>query len=158
MIHAKTIEFSWHTLAYEHRPKSVDWYWALGIISVVGSGVAFLQRNFLFGFLILFGGFLVALFASKKPNELSVEISVHGVNVNNDLIYFKNISGFWMYENMFGVPKLVLKTNRNLHPMTSLPIPEDIDIHGLRNFLMQHIPETELQESFTDLLLEKIGF
>ena len=44
---------SWEVPAYEHRPKTSDWYWALGIIAVSGSVAAFFLGNFLFGVLIL---------------------------------------------------------------------------------------------------------
>ena len=158
MIHTETTEFSWDTIAYEHREKTTDWYWALGILSVVGSGIAFLNRNFLFGFLILFGGFLVGMFASRKPDDLSVEISTHGVMINNQMMYFKDIAGFWMHRNMFGVRKLIFKTNRNFTPIISVPLPDDLRARDLQEFLIEFIPEIELQESFTDLLLERIGF
>ena len=158
MIHEETTEFSWDTVEYEHREKSTDWYWALGILTVVGSAIAFLTKNLLFGFLILMGGFLVGIFASKRPDPLSIEISTHGIMVNGKLFYFKDIAGFWMYRNMFGVRKLILKTKRNFAPIISIPIPDDIKAVDLRTFLLEFMPETELQESFTDLLLEKIGF
>jgi hypothetical protein len=158
MIHNETTEFSWDTMEYEHRDKSTDWYWALGILTVVGSAIAFLTKNILFGFLILFGGFLVGIFASKKPDPISIEISTHGIEVNKKLFYFKDIAGFWIYRNMFGVRKLILKTARNFAPMVSIPIPEDVRASELRLFLLDFLTETELQESFTDLFLEKIGF
>lgn len=158
MIHEETTEFSWDTVEYEHRDKSADWYWALGILTVVGSAIAFLTKNLLFGFLILFGGLLVGIFASKKPDPLSIEISTHGIVINGKLFYFKDITGFWMYRNMFGVRKLVLKTKRNFAPIISIPIPDDVRAVELRTFLLKFMPETEIQESFTDLFLEKIGF
>jgi hypothetical protein len=158
MIHEETTEFSWDTVEYEHREKSTDWYWALGILVVVVSAIAFLTKNFLFGFLILFGGFLVGVFASKKPEPVSIEISTHGIVVNKKLFYFKDVAGFWIYRNMFGVRKLVLKTAQNFTPIISLPIPDDVRASELRIFLLNYIAEVELKESFTDLLLEKIGF
>ena len=158
MIHEETTEFSWNTIEYEHRPKSTDWYWALGILVVVGAIIAFISRNFLFGFLILMGGFLLGIFAGKPNDPLSIEVSAHGIVINGKQLYFKNISAFWIYRNPFGVRKLIFKTNKNMNPMMSLPISEDIKASELRDFLLKYIPEEELQESFTDLFLEKIGF
>lgn len=158
MLHQETIEFSWNTFEYEHREKSTDWYWALGILVVVGAAIAFISKNFLFGFLILMGGILIGLFANKKNDPLSVEVSMRGVTINDRPVNFADIKAFWMYRNPFGIRKLVLKTNRNLAPMVSLPIPDDMRAADLHEFLLQHIPEQELQESFVDLLLERIGF
>ncbi len=158
MLHEETIEFSWDTYEYEHREKSTDWYWALGILVVVGATIAFISKNLLFGFLILMGGFMVGLFASKKNDPLSVEVSMRGVVINGRPMNFTDIKAFWMYRNPFGIRKLVLKTNRNLAPMISLPLPDDMRAAELREFLLEHVPEQELQESFVDLLLERIGF
>lgn len=158
MIHDETIEFSWNTYEYEHREKSTDWYWALGILVVVGAVIAFITKNFLFGFLLLLGGFMIGLFAGKKNDPISIEISIRGVLLNGKVINFPDIKAFWMYRNPFGVRKLILKTNRNFAPMVSLPIPDDIRAADLREFLLLQIPEQELKESFTDLLLERIGF
>ncbi len=158
MIHEETIEFSWSTLQYEHRVKSTDWYWALGILVVLGAAIAFISKNLLFGFLILMGGFMIGLFANKKNDPMSVEVSERGVIINDLIINFSDISGFWLYKNISGIRKLILKTNRNMASVISLPIPDDMRAADLRDFLLKHIPEKELKESFVDLLSEKIGF
>lgn len=158
MIHDETIEFSWDTYEYEHREKSKDWYWALGILVVIGAAIAFITKNLLFGFLILMGGFMIGLFAGKKNQPLSIEISKRGVTINGQLIDFSQINGFWLYRNPFGIRKLILKTMRNFSPMVSLPIPDDMRATELRDFLLTYVSEQELQESFVDLMSEKIGF
>lgn len=158
MIHEETTEFSWNTLEYEHREKSTDWYWALGILIVIGAVTAFITKNFLFGVLLLLGGFLLGLFAGKKNPPISIEISQQGILINNDLIGFNAITAFWMYRNPFGIRKLILKTTRNFAPIISIPIPDDIRATELRDFLIEIIPETEMQEAAIDLIMERIGF
>jgi hypothetical protein len=158
MLHQDTTEFSWKMHAYEHREKSTDWYWALGIIVVVGSAIGFITGNLLFGFLILLGGILVGLLASKKQDPLSIAISVTGFSVNGSFINFQDTVAFWMYRNPFGTKKLLFKTRKNFNTLISIPISDDVTASELREFLLQYVPEQELQESFTDLLLERIGF
>lgn len=158
MIHDETIEFSWDTYEYEHREKSKDWYWALGILVVLGAAIAFISKNLLFGFLILMGGFMIGVFAGKENPPVSIEISRRGVIINGQVVNFSQITSFWLYRNPFGVRKLILKTNRNFSPMVSIPIPDDMPAVDLRDFLIEFVPEQELQESFVDLLSEKIGF
>lgn len=158
MLHEETIEFSWNTYEYEHREKSTDWYWALGILVVVGAALAFLSKNLLFGFLILMGGFMIGLFAGKKNDPLEIEISQRGVYINGNMIDFKNISGFWMYRTVRDVRKLILKTNQNLIPVVVIPLPDEMKATDLRDFLLRYIPEQEIQEGFIDALMERIGF
>lgn len=157
-IHEETIEFSWTTYEYEHREKSTDWYWALGILVVVTAAISFISKNLLFGFLILMGGFMVGLFANKKNDPISVEISARGVNVNGTALNFNDIIAFWMYRSPIGVRKLILKTNKTMAPMLSIPLPEDMRAAELREFLLTKITEQELKESFVDLVSERIGF
>lgn len=158
MLHDETIEFSWDTYEYEHREKSTDWYWALGILIIIGATIAFITKNLLFGVLLLLGGFMIGIFAGKKNDPIAIEISRRGITVNKSTIEFQEITGFWLYRNPFGVRKLILKTKRNFAPMVSLPLPDDMRASDLHEFLIQYIPEQELQESFVDLLSEKIGF
>lgn len=158
MLHEETIEFSWNTYEYEHREKSADWYWALGILVVVGATIAFISKNLLFGFLILMGGFMLGLFAGKKNDPLEIEISQRGVRINGETIDFNSITGFWMYRTPHGIRKLILKTSRNLIPVVVLPLPDEMKATDLRDFLMKYIPEQEMREGFVDLLLERIGF
>lgn len=158
MLHEETIEFSWNTYEYEHREKSSDWYWALGILVVVGATIAFISKNLLFGFLILMGGFMLGLFAGKKNDPLEIEISQRGVYINGNVIDFKNISGFWMYRTVRDVRKLILKTNQNLIPIVTIPLPDEMKATDLRDFLLKYIPEQEMQEGFMDALMERIGF
>ncbi len=158
MIHEETTEFSWDTLEYEQREKSTDWYWALGILIVIGAVIAFITKNFLFGVLILLGGFLIGLFAGKENPAISVEISTRGIQINNQLMDYTIITAFWMYRNPSGIRKLILKTKRNFTPIISIPIPDDIKATDLREFLIKMVPEQEIQESAIDILMERIGF
>jgi uncharacterized membrane protein (Fun14 family) len=158
MIHEETTEFSWDTLEYEHREKSTDWYWALGILIVIGAVISFITKNFLFGVLLLIGGFLLGLFAGKKNPPISVEISQQGILINDDLIGFNTVTAFWIYRNAFGIRKLILKTTRNFAPIVSIPIPDDVRAIELRTFLLEIIPEIEMTEAAIDLIMERIGF
>ena len=104
------------------------------------------------------GGFMIGLFANKKNNPISIEISVRGINVNGTAFNFTDIIAFWMYRSPIGVRKLVLKTNKTMAPMLSIPLPEDMRAAELREFLLKKITEQELKESFIDLVSERIGF
>ena len=134
MLHEETIEFSWNTYEYEHREKSSDWYWALGILVVIGAAIAFISKNLLFGFLILMGGLMLGLFAGKKNDPLEIEVSQRGVGINGETIDFSSIASFWMYRTPHGVRKLILKTNpnrANIDICNNLSIPENINQYSL---------------------------
>lgn len=154
----EVIEFSWTTTEYEHRKKSADWYWALGLIIITGSVISFIRGNLLFGFFIILGGILIGILSTKKPDPVSVEITDEIISINKLIIKFTEIESFWMYRNPFGTRKLIFKTRKNFNTIISIPISEDISTSELRSFLSEKLEEKELKETFTDLLLERIGF
>lgn len=158
MKNDNTIEFSWTTQEYEHRKKSTDWYWALGLVIILGSVLAFISGNFLLGFLILLGGFMIGIFATKKPDPVQVTITTETITANNLVIPFSKVTAFWMYRNPFGTKKLILKTSKNLNNTISIPIDEDVSTNELHTFLSQYFQEQELKETFTDIISERIGF
>jgi uncharacterized membrane protein YwaF len=158
MNYDDVIEFSWTTKEYEHRKKSTDWYWALGIITIVGSAIAFFTSNLLLGFLIFLGGFMIGIFATKKPDSVQVVITKGEFIVNKMTIPFTSIISFWMYRNPFGTKKLILKTRKNFNTIVSIPVDEDVSANELHTFLSQYFEEQELEETFTDIISERIGF
>ncbi|MBP7831690.1 MAG: hypothetical protein KA028_01585, partial [Candidatus Pacebacteria bacterium] len=64
-------ELTW-IMPASHKERSVDWFWAIGIITLVGAGTAFFVNNALFGIFILLGGGLLFYTNLNKPNDTSI--------------------------------------------------------------------------------------
>ena len=88
-----TPHFSWTTLEYNHRPKTNDWYWAVGVTSIAAAIASLLIGNGLLVFLIV-AGMTVMILASKAP-EITCDVSPR-------IIYFKkffawsSLDSFWI--------------------------------------------------------------
>lgn len=158
MLHNETITFSWETPEFEFKEKRKDWYWIVGIISVILVVVAIILGNYLFAFLIVMGAFLMIRLATKEPLVIPVEISESGVKVYNQMYSYDHLFSFWIRSNNQGEAILLLLSNQKISPILSLTIDPNIDLLMLREYLNQFIPEQELQEPLTDRIIQKIGF
>ena len=158
MIHNETILFTWESTEFNFIDKKKNWYWIVGGISIVLIIIAILLRNYLFAFLIGISGFLMITLAEKEPLSLGVEVSERGVKIHDQMYTYESILGFWITNNKKGEPLLLLLSNRKVSPIISIKISEGIDISLLREYISGFVPETEIRESFTDRIIDVIGF
>ncbi len=158
MLHKESVEFFWESPEFEFKEKSKQWYWYVGIITVLFIVLAIVFKNYLFGFLILIGGFLMFALATKEPMILPVEVSQHGVRVHEDMYAYTTISAFWVGENKNNEPILLLASSRKIAPIISLIIEPHINIMQLREYLLEFIEEVEMKEPLADKIIDRIGF
>ncbi len=158
MLHKESIAFIWDTPEFEFKEKTKAWYWGLGVVALILIVVSILLKNYLFGFLILVGSFLMIILSKKEPITYLVEISKRGIKIHNEMYPYQVIESFWIGKNDKEEPLLLIKTNKKITPIISTKINPEINIVELREFLLDFIEEEEIQEPFTDKFIEKIGF
>lgn len=148
--------FSWQAPEYNHRPKTADWYWAVGIIALSAAVTAIIFDNVLFAILIIIGAFALSLHAAKKPEIMDIEINDRGLRMSRYYFPFSNLESFWVEEE-HGMPRIIFKSKRILMPHIVIPL-DGIDGNELRLFLKNHLPEEEQTEPLFELILEYLGF
>src|SRR3989339_740914 len=87
---------SWETIEYLHREKTNDWYWIVGIITVSVALIAIILNNVIFAILIIVSSFTLSLFASKKPEIITIEIGETGITVGKNNYPYKELESFWI--------------------------------------------------------------
>ncbi|OHA79769.1 MAG: hypothetical protein A2675_04130 [Candidatus Yonathbacteria bacterium RIFCSPHIGHO2_01_FULL_51_10] len=147
---------SWEVPAYEHRPKTSDWYWALGIIAVSGSVAAFFLGNFLFGVLILVGAFTMGLHGGKEPPQMHVEIGERGIRIDKVLYPYMSLRSFWITPN--DPPKLIILSKKIFVPHIIVPMEDAIDPLLVHEKLVPFLDEEEQQEPLPYRLMDWLGF
>jgi hypothetical protein len=158
MLHKESTEFIWESPEFEFKEKNKNWYWYVGIVGVALIVLAIIFHNYLLGFLILVGGFLMFSLATKEPLILPIEVSQHGIKVHDDMYAYTTISAFWIGENKRNEAILLFSSSRPIAPIISVVIEPSINIMELREYLLEFINEQELREPFTDKIIDKIGF
>jgi hypothetical protein len=147
---------SWETIEYLHSKKSMDWYWIVGAVAISFALVAVILNNLIFGILIIIAAFTLALFASKPPQILKVEINTAGIDLNNTHHPYGELESFWIEQNDPN-PKIILKSKKVFMPFITIFI-EDVPVDELHVILSHYLKEEKHVEPFLEKLLVYLGF
>lgn len=146
---------AWDAPEYPWTPKTADWYWSLGIITVSVAVLCIFFGNILLALFLLIAAFSVGLYAGREPTLVHFEIQPRGIIVNNYLYTFESLESFWIEEGHR--PDIILKSKKFFVPLIIVPIshiPTD-EIHAR---LIAVLPEVEHHESIFHRVFEYFGF
>jgi hypothetical protein len=147
----------WEGYEYLHSEKSVDWYWAVGIVALSGAVAAFLLGDFLFGVLILLSAFTLSLFTARKPQIVSFEINRRGVLIDKKLFPYNTLDSFWLHEEG-DQPTLIIKSKKTLMPLVMIPLNQTLQIDDVHMYLVRFLEEEEQELPVSHRLVEYLGF
>jgi hypothetical protein len=149
---------TWRSYEYLHFEKNAEWYWALGLITVSGAITALIFKDVLFAIFILIAGFVLAIFASRKPEEVEFSITQRGVKINEKLYPYKSLKSFGIDElTPKHTPQLILEQNHNLSPDIIIPL-DKVDADKVHDFLSSFLPEEDHEEPLIHKIMEWLGF
>jgi len=146
----------WFAPEYDHKERHADWFWTIGLISLVVCGIAIWMHNYLFAVFVFISGCCLIMFTMRPPEELHFKIETEGLSMGREKYEWKKIKGFHIIKRG-SRSKLLIEVNKYLLPVYTLPLPENI-IDEVRSNLSKVIPNIELRESPSMIFMEKIGF
>lgn len=149
----------WQALEYEHKEKSSDWYWAVGIITFSVALTAFILGNYIFGIVVIVSGFSLAISASRKPEIATFELNKTGVVINSKQTSYTSLRSFYVETNELtdGRPKLLFQPKKSNRHMMIIPL-EEVTPEEVRDFLLDMLLEEELHEPIAHQIAEFFGF
>lgn len=148
----------WHIEEYAYREKGADWYWAVGIIGVVGVVLAVLNDDILFAIIIVFGGSMLGYYAMRRPKVITVAIHEEGISIEDYFYPFSKIKGFNIDEHKLG-SFLLIESSRAFMPVNSIPLPKTgLEYAALRDLLKTKIKEKSLKETTAHRIMDHLGF
>ena len=148
---------SWKALEYKKREKTADWYWAVVIIALSISVIAFILGDGLFSIFIVLSTITLLLLSSKEPEYMDVRIDERGLMVDKDMYPFATLEEFWVDIGNADSPKILLKSKKIIMPLIVIPI-EEYHHLDIRDFLLKFLPEKEMHEPLSQKVMEKLGF
>ena len=150
---------TWEAYEHEHREKSKDWYWSLGILIVTASLLAIIFGNYLFGSLLIIIGLSLGVVGSKHPKLIVFELNKMGIRIGKKLFPYATLECFWVQDNHehARVSQLLIKSRRTMVPLLIIPL-IDVDNGDIRDFLLYNLLEKEIDEPLSHLILETLGF
>lgn len=149
-------KFSWNTVEYFHTEKTNDWYWIVGIVTLSAALIAVILNNVIFAILIIVSAFTLSIFASRRPDVVSVTIDKLGVTFGRTRYPYSNLESFWL-ETRDGYPRLLLKSKKVFMPFVVIHT-EDEDTEEIKNMMSQYLPEEENTEPLLEKVLIYLGF
>ncbi len=146
----------WSTPEHEHKDRSTDWYWGLGLGSLIFAGVCVYFENYLLAILVVVSATTLAIFSIRRPRIVTYTISADGVQIDHTLYPFSTLESFWV-EEMSHPPKIILASKKILVPYIIIPI-TDHNPRDVRELLHGHLTEVEHHEPLLQVLIERFGF
>lgn len=149
----------WSALEYADKEHSTDWFWGLGLITLVGVGICVYFENYLLSVLVLVAGVSFAIFSIRKPRIMGYEITDDGVRIQDIFYPFNTLESFWVTteDTENETPKLILESKKFFIPHITIPI-NDYDPKTVSDFLIRYLPKVEHHEPFIHILAERLGF
>lgn len=149
---------TWEGKEYVHFDKTSEWFWALGLIAVAGAVTSLIFKNLLFAIFILLAAFVLAIFASRKPEDVIFAITQRGVRINEKFYPFQSLKSFGIEEiGPKHTPKLILEVKSVFVPNIIIPI-EGVDLDRVHDFLFTFLPEEDHEEPLSHKIMEWLGF
>lgn len=147
----------WDAHEYEHRERSPDWFWAVGIISVSIAIASVIFGNIIFGILVIIAAFTLSLFANRPPSTLHVVVDERGVTRGHVLYPFHSLKSFWI-DTEHPHKKIILRSEKMFMPLIIVPLGEEVDVEELHGNLLQFLSEEFHTLPFVEKILEYLGF
>ena len=152
-----SFNIEWEAHEYEHKERSSDWFWAVGIISVAIAVVSFILGNVIFGILVIIAAFALSIFANRPPAVVDVSINERGITRGKIHYPYQTLESFWI-DTEHPEKKIILKSQKMLMPLIVIPLGEGVDIDDLHEVLSQFLKEEYHSLPIIEKLLDYLGF
>jgi len=150
-------KMEWDAHEYEHKERSSDWFWAVGILSVAIAVASVIFGNIIFGILVLIGAFTLSLFASRPPSALHIIVDDKGITRGRVRYPYRTLQSFWI-DTDHPHKKIIMRSEKMLMPLIIVPLGDEVDVNQLHENLSKFLTEEFHDLPFIEKLLEYLGF
>lgn len=155
---SKPEKISWQHHEHAHNPKTIDWFWIVGIIALGGIILSVYFNNFLFAIIIFLFTSISFILVNRKPRLLLFEVTRKGVRAGNVLYPYSLLESFWVEDTDYA-DTILFKSKKPLSPLILIPFDSThVDPELLRDYLLDYLDEEELEEPLHQILMEWFGF
>lgn len=155
-IKINTIE--WSAPEYTHKERGNDWFWTLGLITIVACVIAIWLKNYVFAVFLIISGCCLIMFTMRRPQDVTFIVETKGLTMGRDLHPWKSLKSFNIKNNDTDVyAKLLIETSKYFLPIYTLPFPKE-KVDEMKETLLKVLPRSEIDESKSMVFMEKLGF
>ena len=150
-------DIEWQAPEYSHRKRSADFFWSIGLITILATILTVWFKDYLFAIFIFIAGGSLIMFTLREPENMSFSIKTEGLTIGKDKYEWKEIRGFNIKNNKL-YSKLLIETSKYFLPVYTIPISSSI-IGEINDSLSKFVPKKpEIEESHSMMFAEKLGF
>jgi len=155
---AKTdLRLEWQAQEYEHKERTQDWFWAVGIITLSITITAIVLGNIIFGIFIIVAVFSLSLYINKRPETINIRIDALGIARNKIYYPFETLHSYCI-DTEHPHKKIILRSKKMLMPLIVIPLGDEVDSEKVGAILKEYLPEETYQLPLVENLLEYLGF
>jgi hypothetical protein len=148
---------TWQVSTHEHKDRSADWYWTLGLLALGGAGLSVFFGNLLFAVILLLGGGCIGALAARGPREHAVRVDGKGLMLDGTIYPYRKLDSFWIEDSKANDPKLLVSTKGVLHPQLVIPLGNTTRGNAVRQYLKRFVKEEEQHMHVGEHLAELFG-
>ena len=152
-----SFKVEWDAHEYEHKERSSDWFWAVGIVSVSVAIASVILGNIIFAILVLVSVFALSIFTNRPPSTLHVIVDDKGIIRGKVRYPYQTLQSFWI-DMDHPHKKIILRSEKLLMPLIIVPLNDEIDEGQLREKLSKVLSEEFHNLPFVERILEYLGF
>ena len=158
MDEIKLNTISWSAPEYTHKERGNDWFWTIGIVTIVACGIALWLHNNVFAIFLLVSGGCLIMFTLRHPQDVIYIIETKGLSMGKDLYEWKGLKSFNIKnDDKSEYAKLLIETSKYFLPIYTIPVPKE-QSEEVKQTLLQVLPRSEIDESKSMVFMEKLGF
>jgi hypothetical protein len=150
---------SWQVVTHDHKDRTPDWYWGLGLGALVAAGLSLFFGNVLFALILLIGAGSIAALVFRGPREHWVRIDSRGISMDGTVYRYSSIHSFWI-EHLHHderEPRLLLSTSGIFSPQIVIPLGNTTRAQNVRTMLKRFVEEEEQEAHLGEHLAELFG-
>jgi hypothetical protein len=153
----QAFKIEWGAPEYEHKERSADWFWAMGIVVLSIAVTCIIFGNIILAILILLSAFSLSLFLNREPEIIDVIINEKGITRENIFYPYQTLHSFWI-DDEHSHPKILLRSDKLLMPLIIIPLGDNVDIDKLHTILSEFLKEEPHELPWAEKFLEYLGF
>lgn len=146
----------WDAHEYEHKERSSDWFWAVGIISISIAIAAVIFGNIILAILVLISVFALTLFINRPPENVHVVVTEKGITRNRIHYSYSTLESYWL-DTDHPHSKIILCSEKTFMPLIVVPLGK-ADAPKLDALLSEFLPERYHSLPLVEKILEYLGF
>lgn len=158
MVHRKTHTYlEWEAPEYKEYVKSWGWYAGLIVIALLLAAYQTYVGDYFGAATIIILGVLVAWFAGRKPEVISIALTGEGIQLGDLHIPYKNFRHFWIVDTPHH-KTLNLEASTYLKQIVIVELADEDPIE-VRKIVGKHVDESEaIEPSFSQRIAQRFHF